>query len=109
MRSDPILAWYQFPEPAGTAYFARHLQDPAAVAELFGHVKVLRAMITREGWRHLWTHFGLEGLLEINEAAAWFNPSDRHGAAEGLLQQALIAGYQPEAVGATGVERVVRV
>src|SRR3954469_1446175 len=34
MRSDPILAWYQHPEPAGTAYFARHLRDPGAVTEI---------------------------------------------------------------------------
>ena len=95
MRSDPILAWYQLPAPAGTAYFARHLQDAAAVAEIFGHAKVLRAVITRDGWQHLWTRFGLEGLLEINRAAGWFNPSDPSGAAEALRQQSLVAGFNP--------------
>jgi hypothetical protein len=97
MRRDPILAWYHDPAPAGTAYFERHLQDPAAVAEIFGHAKVLRAMITREGWRFLWDRFGLEGLVEINRRAGWFNPSDSRGVAEALLQQSLIAGFNPAA------------
>ncbi len=95
MRSDPILAWYQHPDPAGTAYFARHLQDADAVVEIFGHAKVLRAVITRAGWKHLWAHFGLEGLIEINRAANWFNPADPRGVAEALLQQSLVAGYDP--------------
>jgi hypothetical protein len=94
-RTDSILAWHQHPEPAGTAYFERHLQDPDAVAELFGHTKVLRAMITRSGWRHLWERFGLDGLVEINRRAGWFNPSDPRGVAEALLQQSLIAGFNP--------------
>ena len=95
MRSDPILAWYQHPEPAGTAYFARHLREPSAVAEIFGHAKVLRAVITRDGWKHLWQTFGLDGLVQINRDARWFNPSDERGVAEALLQQSLIAGFDP--------------
>ena len=94
-RADPILAWHQHPEPAGTAYFERHLQDPDAVAELFRDAKVLRAVITRAGWKHLWERFGLEGLVEINRTAGWFNPSDPRGVAEALLQQSLIAGFNP--------------
>ena len=94
-RPDPILAWHQHPEPAGTAHFERHLQDPEAVAELFRDAKVLRAMITRAGWKHLWERFGLEDLIEINRTAGWFNPSDPRGVAEALLQQSLIAGFNP--------------
>jgi len=94
-RPDPILAWHQHPEPAGTAYFERHLLDPDVVAELFRDAKVLRSMITRAGWKHLWEQFGLEGLVEINDRAGWFNPSDPRGVAEALLQQSLIAGFNP--------------
>ena len=94
-RSDSILAWHQHPEPAGTAYFERHLQDADAVAEVFRDAKVLRAMITRAGWKHLWERFGLEGLIQINKTAGWFNPSDPRGVAEALLQQSLIAGFNP--------------
>lgn len=96
MKPDPILAWYQLPEPAGTVYFERHFQDPDVIAELFSHAKVLRAVITRDGWKYLWSRFGLAGLLEINRIAGWFNPADEQTATEGLLQQSMVAGFNPQ-------------
>ena len=32
---EPILAWYQYPFPEGTVYFARHLGDAETIVDLF--------------------------------------------------------------------------
>src|SRR5688572_30524015 len=72
---EPILAWYQYPFPAGTVYFARHLQDADTVVQVFGHACAGAARITPEGWRFLWAFFGLEGLTRIARVGDCFEGS----------------------------------
>lgn len=90
-----LLAWSQNPAPAGTAYFARHLDDPETVVELFAYAQLSLARITREGWRFLWARYGLEGLLAINRYAGWFDAEDDECAAADLVRESLTAGYDP--------------
>ena len=90
-----MLAWYQQPAPRGTAYFARDLGDPEKVVELFAYAHLSLARITREGWRFLWSHYGLEGLLAVNRYAEWFDAADDESAAADLVRASLAAGYDP--------------
>jgi hypothetical protein len=94
MRSA-ILAWYQYPEPTGTEYFADDLSEPRQVVRLFNRAAQFRAHITAQGWRFLWKRYGLSGLLEINRESGWFDPEDDHAAAEQMFNRSSIAGYDP--------------
>ena len=94
MRYD-LLAWYQQPAPSGTAYSERDLCDPEKAVELFAYAHLSLARITREGWRFLWSHYGLEGLLAINRYAEWFDTADDEAAAAELFRESLTAGYDP--------------
>jgi hypothetical protein len=96
-----ILAWYQYPEPTGTEYFADDLSEATAVVRLFARAARFRAHITAQGWRFLWKRFGLQGLLDINRQAGWFDPEDDLAAAEQMINRSNIAGYDPQ----TGVCR----
>ena len=64
-----LLAWSQTPAPRGTSYFLRDLEDAEKVIELFAYAHLSLARITREAWRFLWFHYGLEGLLALNRYA----------------------------------------
>jgi hypothetical protein len=90
-----LLARSQTPAPRGTNYFVRDLQDSDKVIELFAHAHLSLARITREGWRFLWFHYGLEGLLAINRYAEWFDVNDDESAAADLVRESLTAGYDP--------------
>ena len=94
MRYD-LLAWYQNPAPRGTSYFEHNLSDPEKAVEVFAYAHLSLARITREGWRFLWSYYGLDGLLEINRCAAWFDADDDEAAAAELVRESLVAGYDP--------------
>jgi hypothetical protein len=89
-----LLAWQPLPEPEGTSYHPDDLADAETVARLFRAAARYRAHVTPQGWRFLWTHYGLKGLLRINrQAGAW--AADDHEAADQLVSLSLIAGYDP--------------
>ena len=92
---EPILAWYQYPFPEGTVYFARHLQDPDIAVQVFGHAHAGAARITREGWQFLWEYFGLAGLTGIARAAGDFQSMDEEHLADELVRRSMLAGYDP--------------
>jgi hypothetical protein len=93
---DPILAWYQYPFPEGTVYFARHLQDAETIVQIFAHASADAAKITREGWQFLWNTFGLNGLVSIARAGECFEEmSEDEQIAEELIRRSMIAGYDP--------------
>ena len=93
---DPILAWYQYPFPEGTVYFARHLQDAETIVQVFGHACAGAARITPEGWQFLWANFGLDGLTEIAKRADCFDETaDPEPIAEELIRRSMLAGYDP--------------
>ena len=90
-----LLAWDPLPFPEGTSYHAADLSDAQSVAKLFRRASHFRAHITAEGWRFLWTRYGAQGLLEINQSAAWISADNRAEILEQLTNRALIAGYNP--------------
>ena len=90
-----LLAWYQNPAPRGTPYFDRDLSDPEKAVEVFAYAHLSLARITREGWRFLWLCYGLDGLLQINRHAGWFDAEDDEAAAGELVRESLMSGYDP--------------
>jgi hypothetical protein len=90
-----LLATTAHPAPHGSRWFERDLLDPDAVVQLFAYAQLSLARITREGWRFLWSHYGLEGLLAINRYAEWFDGADDESAAAELVRESLTAGYDP--------------
>jgi hypothetical protein len=90
-----LLATTTCPAPGGTRYVERDLCDPDKVVELFACAHLSLARITREGWRFLWSQYGLEGLLAVNRCAEWFDVADDEAAAAALVRESLAAGYDP--------------
>ena len=90
-----LLAWNPLPFPQGTSYHAADLADAQSVAVLFKRASHFRAHITAEGWRFLWTRYSAQGLLEINQSAAWISADSDTEILEQLTNRALIAGYNP--------------
>jgi hypothetical protein len=94
---EPILAWYQYPFPEGTVYFARHLNDAETIVEVFGHACAGAARVTREGWQYLWTMLGLNGLISVVKQGDCFGDgagSDEEIANE-LIRRSMLDGYDP--------------
>ena len=92
---EPILAWYQYPFPEGTVYFARHLADPEIAVQVFGHASAGAARVTPEGWQFLWCNFGLDGLIRVARQADCFESLDEEQVAEELVRRSMLAGYDP--------------
>jgi hypothetical protein len=92
---DILLAWYPDPAPQGTSLYPQDLSDPQAVVRLFKQASRFRAHVTAEGWRFLFTHHGLMGLLDLNRDAGWFDADDEREAADQLINRARVAGYDP--------------
>ena len=92
---EPILAWYQYPFPEGTVYFARHLQDPDIAVQVFGHACASAARVTPEGWQFLWAHYGLDGMVEIARRGECFGTGDEERIADELVRRSMLAGYDP--------------
>ena len=92
---EPVLAWYQYPFPEGTVYFARHLQDPDTAVQVFGHAHAGAAKITRDGWQFLWGWFGLRGLTEIARVGECCESEGDEAIAEELIRLSMLAGYDP--------------
>jgi hypothetical protein len=90
-----LLATIQTPAPKATRYFAHDLADADKAIEVFAYAHLSLARVTREGWRFLWAHYGLEGLLAINRYAEWFDVNDDEAAAAELVRESLTAGYDP--------------
>jgi hypothetical protein len=95
MNSDPILAWYQRPEPEGTAYLERHLRDADALAEVFALARSGEARFTRHGWKYLWESFGLTGLTAIARRCGCMGVTTDESLADQLIRLSLAAGYDP--------------
>ena len=93
---EPILAWYQYPFPEGTVYFARHLNDAETIVEVFGHACAGAARITREGWQYLWSVLGLPGLISVVKQGECFEENaDDERITEELIRRSMLDGYDP--------------
>ena len=109
-----ILAWYAYSEsgaagPAeATARPARRLADlppgrpaadlnePADVAGLFGDVRLLDAQVDARGWKHLFSRYGLDGLIDLaRRRGGWPAATSAESVAEAIVSESLDAGYDP--------------
>lgn len=89
------LAWYRYPEPGGTHYGTTELNDPETVKILFDYCQTLLALISREGWQHLYRTHGEAQLLALNKESGWFDTDSEYSAKRDLHYQCLLAGYDP--------------
>lgn len=96
MQQSESLAWYRWPEPDGTHYFASDLTDPKIVEEVFDYCQIWLASVTKEGWRFLIKTHALSGLIAINKRSGWFDEEDDAEAMAGIREECLIAGYDPD-------------
>src|SRR4051812_27708396 len=62
---NPSLVWYEYPWPHGSGFSASDLYDAELVAQVFAHAETGAARITAEGWKFLWTNYGLDGLTAV--------------------------------------------
>ena len=92
-----LLAWYPWPAPQGTSLYADDLADRRAATKLMGASLRYRAHVTPQGWQFLWAHYGLEGLLKLTRAAAWFDGETDAEAAAEITRRSIIGGYEPGA------------
>jgi hypothetical protein len=99
MKQSHMLAWSQYPEPTGTSYAEHDLICMETVIELLDRAEIFRAHITPEGWRWLWSHYKLDGLLALNRRGGWFDTEDEDLATDQIVRRTMIGGYDPIADG----------
>ena len=93
-----IVSWYAYAQ-AGTATVEPtprpDLDDPARVAELYGDVRRADAELTPDGWKHLWSRYGLEGLIDLARGAGFPDDAGDADVAGALVEESVAAGYDP--------------
>jgi hypothetical protein len=92
-----LLAWNPLPFPQGTNAYADDLADPQSVVRLFKQASHFRAHITAQGWRFLWTQYGNQGLLGIDQQAGWMTGDNDREVIEQPTSRSLIASALPQA------------
>lgn len=70
---EGTLAFYIYPLPGGTGYGMDDLLKRAEVIELFDYCQILEAVISKQGWDFLISHYGYGELFRINEESDWFD------------------------------------
>lgn len=107
-----ILAWYAFSE-SGEATRGRlpaphrlaelfdtdvsaDLDRPAHVAGLFGDARQLDLQVGAPEWKHLFSRYGLTGLIDLAKQRGDFAPDATDtNVAEAIVSESLDAGYDP--------------
>ena len=96
-----ILSWYAYAE-SGAAGTARRpdtptaaLDNPTRVSELFHDARRLDAELTPQGWKHLWSRYGLEALIDLARGADFPPSTGDDEVADALMRESLAAGYDP--------------
>lgn len=92
---EVVLAWYGYPFPDGTVYFARHLTDASIAMQVFAHATGSAARITPEGWQFLWNFYGIDGLTGIARATECYEGMTDEEIADQLVKLSMLAGYDP--------------
>ncbi len=105
-----ILSWYAYAESgaaaqaggwansatqAGVDRRSEELSDPQRVVELFSDARSLDSDLTRQGWKYLWSHYGLQGLIDLARRGDWPESTGDEEVAEALVRESLAAGYDP--------------
>lgn len=67
------LAFYIYPKPKGTNYYEKDLLHERMVKQLFDYYQILLAIIYKDGWEFLVSHYGYEKLYEINAESDCFD------------------------------------
>ena len=94
---NAILSWYAYCESgaAGRTDRPNELDNPNRVAELFADARKLDAELTPHGWRHLWSRYGLDGLIDLARGGGWPEAAADEEVAEALVSESLAGGYDP--------------
>lgn len=72
------------------------LNEPAHVAGLFGDVRAVDAQVDARGWKHLFSHYGLAGLIDLaKRRGGWPGSTTEETVAEAIVSEALGAGFDP--------------
>ena len=96
-----ILSWYAYAESGEAAPVRRPdtptatLDNPTRVSELFHDARRLDAELTPAGWKHLWSRYGLEGLIDLARGADFPPSTPDDEVADALVRESLAAGYDP--------------
>lgn len=90
-----ILAFESFGNEMGRDYFAKDLEGDDQIVILFDLCQILQAYITPEGWRHLFSNFGIKRLYGIDKISGWLNTDDPEDWIQSLYYESLISGYYP--------------
>jgi hypothetical protein len=91
---ETILAWYRYPEPNGTRYYIKDLEDPKGVEEIFDYCQILLGIIYAEGWRFLFKKYSFEDLYEINKKSGWFDGTKQE-IFDWMVYDARTSNYDP--------------
>ena len=105
-----ILSWYAYAESGAAAEAggwaapqaeeaggrrADDLSDPERVVELFCDARTLDSNLTPQGWKYLWSHYGLQGLIDLARRGDWPESAPDEEVADALMRESLAAGYDP--------------
>jgi hypothetical protein len=71
------------------------LSNPERVAELFCDARALDSDLTPQGWKYLWSHYGLQGLIDLARRGDWPQSTGDEEVADALVRESLAAGYDP--------------
>lgn len=71
------------------------LSNPARVAKLFNDARALDAQVSRDGWRHLWSTYGLHGLIDLARRSPWPPGTRDEEVVDAIVRESLAAGYDP--------------
>ena len=114
MRNE-ILAWYAYSE-SGAARLknagegrvnriaALEAEQPAVdpdtpsqVAGLFADARRMDIEVDAQRWKHLFSRYGLEGLIDLarSRRAGWPEKTSDETVAEAIVSDSLDAGYDP--------------
>jgi len=105
-----ILSWYAYAESGAAAAEggwaatsveeavatrADDLSNPQRVVELFCDARALDSDLTPQGWKYLWSHYGLQGLIDLARRGDWPESAGDEEVADALVRESLAAGYDP--------------
>jgi hypothetical protein len=105
-----ILSWYAYAESGAAAEAGGwasaqsqevidrrdgDLSDPERVVELFNDARTLDSDLTPQGWKYLWSHYGLQGLIDLARRGDWPESVGDEEVADALVRESLAAGYDP--------------
>jgi len=105
-----ILSWYAYAESGAAAEAGGwtaaqageavdrgtdDLSNPQRVVELFSDARVMDSDLTPQGWKYLWSHYGLQGLIDLARRGDWPESAGDEEVADALMRESLAAGYDP--------------